>query len=212
MDLTWSAAAEILAGETEEHGHAAAALVASAWNARMDVDATKTLMAVAVALTDIAVVNLFWSKDVDPCDGLDAYQLSAEEIAAEVTVTAKRATRLAAECFRVLQRAQAEHASAVTETRAAAQLPPDPGVQARLLVLNETRNQMSVVIADCEAAMETIDSAGQALNTALRMLGRTDTGLEDAYEPVLEFIADGGVLPKDGDFITEDTATRTAGG
>lgn len=211
MDLTWSGAAEILAGETEEHGLAAAALVASAWRARVDVDATRTLMAAAVALTDIAVVNLFWSH-VDPCDGLDAYMLSVEEIAAEVTVTAKRATRLAAECFRVLQQAQDEHASAVTEARAAARDFPDPAAKARALAAGETKDQMERVIGDCEAAMETIDSAGQALNTALRLLGKTESDVEDAYEPVLEFIAGGGVLPKDGNFITEDTATQTAGG
>lgn len=210
MDLTWSAAAEILAEETAEHGRAAAALVASAWNARVDVDATRTLMRAAAALAGKSVTSLFFDRSTDPCDGLDAYLASVEEIAAEVSVTARRATRVAEECFRVLQRAMDEHAEAAAETRNAAQQLPDPAAQARMLVLNETKTQMGRVLADCEAAMETIDSAGQALNTALRLLGRTEADVEDAYEPVLEFVADGGVLPRDGDFLNDGTRPAPA--
>lgn len=211
MELTWSAAAAILADETEEHGLAAAALVASAWNAGMHPDATKALMEVSVVLTDIAVVNRFWDKSADPCDSADGYAVGCEEIAAELSAAAQRATAMARHCWGVLSDALDVHARAAAAITAAQALPDAEG-QAAASAASERRQQMDMVIADCEAAMETIHQCGEQLNQALRHLGRSEDDVEYAYEPVLEFIRDGGVLPKDGDFITEDTAFAAEGG
>lgn len=197
----WLAAAEEFAEAIGEHGLAAAGLTASAWRARVDPDATRSLLGAATALAGPLAASRAWGN-VPPCASARDLLSGAEEIEGEVAGALKYARDTARACAEVLD-AAAEH---YQEARRDAEGAAARGDGAAAAAARERMTVAARVIGDCEAALDVLISAGEALRQAGILLLRVPADFEETYEEPLRFIAAGRKLPWDGNFITPGTA------
>lgn len=216
MITSWTAAAEQLATSAWEMGFDVASTVASAWQARCDPDATRSLVQAAHALTSGDALPSLWAKG-QPRQSAEDFLAAAEEHEAQAAVLAKHARDMAAACEsarggviaeyeRAQQRAAKAQAGLTSEypaVRAAA--------QAEIEAAQEIMRQMQQVIGDCDAALELLAQVRERLDYAVGCFQRVPADLEDAYEPALQLVRDGGTLPWSGDFLTGMNPVYSAG-
>jgi hypothetical protein len=193
--ITWTDAAYQLADDAREPGYGIAALVASAWRARVDPYATRSLVSAACVLAGPEVMRRLWDQ-ADPCPGDEALLEAAEGIEAQVAGMLRYAAGMAADCASARDRAAADH----REAAAAARIPADGGlpdpVAAR--VMQEARR----AAADCEAALDILDAVRAQLKLALDSLRQVPAELADTYEAAYDLLRGGGSLPRSGHFLT----------
>jgi len=199
MGHAWTAAAEEFAEAIREHGFAAAALTASAWQAGVDPDATRSLLAAASVLSGGDAVARAWAR-VPPCPTAGDFLAGAEEIEGETAGAAAFAERTARACADALEAAVEARARARRATAAASA----QGNAAKAAVVAEERRAAQAV-ADCDAAIEVLAGAGEALRYAGLLLTRVPADFEETYEEPLRYAASGRKLPWNGAFITPGT-------
>ncbi len=201
MPETWLAAAEELADGIREHGYAAAALVASAWRAGVDPDATRSLLGAASVLTGGDAVSRAWDR-VPPCVSAGQFLGGAEEIEGETAGAFRFAQRMAGDCAGTLDAA----AEGYEQARQAADAAAAAGDGDAEAAARDQAGWLQAVIGDCEAALEVIGAAAETLREAALLLLRVPADFEETYEEPLRFAASGRKLPRDGGFITPGTA------
>jgi hypothetical protein len=177
--ITWTEAAARLADTAAEPGHGIAGLVASAWQARVDPYATRSLVSAAHVLAGCEVMRHLWDR-VPPVPSGDALLEGAEQAEADVAGMLRHARGMAAECARVRDRAAAGVTSSTGDARAAA----------------------AAAVADCEAALEILGPLLVQLKLALDSLRQAPAELADTYEAAYALVRDGGKLPHSGHFLT----------
>jgi len=199
MGDAWTAGAEEFAEAIREHGFAAAALTASAWQAGVDPDATRSLLAAASVLTGGDAVTRAWDR-VPACPAAGDFLAGAEEVEGETAAAASFAERTARDCAEALEAAVEARARARRATAAASA----QGNAAKAAVAAEER-RAARAIADCDAALEVLALAGEALRRAGLLLLRVPAEFEETYEEPLRYAASGRKLPWNGAFITPGT-------
>lgn len=207
MGYTWTAAAEAFAEEIREHGFAAAAVVASAWRAGVDPDATRSLLAAAAVLTQGAAVAHAWYL-APPFPDKESFLSAAEETEGDVAAALQYARDMARDCGSVMDAAAEDHEQAAQDAARAA----GSGTGTAPAALAAAKERMAAaleVLADCDAALEVLSAAGEALSEARQALSRVPAEFEETYEEPLRFVAAGRKLPWDGAFITPGPAETT---
>lgn len=199
MATTWLGAAEELAEGIGEHGLAAASLVASAWRANVDPDATRALLAAATVLAGPVAALRAWEY-VPPCTSAGALLAGAEEIEGEVAAALSFARQMARDCADAAESAVKDHEQARQDAAGGAALP------AAVAAARQRMDAAARAIGDCEAALEVLAVAAEALREAGLLLLRVPAEFEETYEEPLRFIAAGRKLPWDGNFITPGAA------
>ena len=200
---TWTGQAHLLADAIREPGFHAAALNASAWCARTDPAATRGLVAAALALTSGDAGPALWAATGDRCPSDQALTTGAAELEGETAQLLQAASRLARGCRADLEAARARAAAAVAVLNS--------GVKAEIAAEAEAAlAEAQSVIADCEAALEITDETGTRLAHAANCLARVPADLAAVYEEPYQHLADGGTLPRDGEFLTAGTAREAA--
>jgi hypothetical protein len=195
---TWTGQALLLADDIREPGFAAAAACASAWQARVDPDATHGLVGAALALTDGEAMPGLWAP-VPPCPDDATLLAGVTELEGAVAELLEYARRMAGDCREALGAAQARAAGA------AAVLASSPAPEA----VAEAESALAAAqseIADCEAALEILDGIEKRLAHALNCLRGVPEDLAATYETPYQVVRDGGRLPYDGNFLTGPAA------
>jgi hypothetical protein len=164
-------------------GTTLAELDAAAWSARVDPEAVQSLTRAALILNPDAA-DAIWAR-TEPAETGDGLLAIVEEHAAAVAELGRRACDLGETC-------EADRDTAVQ----AARDPDDPEAAA------EARR----VLADCEAAIETLTALAARLEEAWRALLRVPDEYGEYFETPLRLAADGGTLPWSGDFLTAGAA------
>ena len=178
--ITWTGAATQLADTAAEPGWGIAGLVASAWQARVDPYATRSLVSAAHVLAGCEVMRRLWDR-VDPIPSGDALLQGAEQAEADVAGMLRHARGMAAECARARARAAAACGTA-----------DDDDAQAAAVA----------ALADCGAALEILGPLQEQLKLALDSLRQAPAELADTYEAAYALVRDGGKLPHSGHFLT----------
>jgi hypothetical protein len=178
--ITWTAAAAQLADTASEPGHGIAGLVASAWQARVDPYATRSLVSAAHVLAGCEVMRRLWDR-VPPVPSGEALLQGAEQAEADVAGMLRHARGMSAECARTRDRAAAACGAASTgDAQAAA----------------------AAALADCDTALEILGPLQAQLKLALDSLRQAPAELADTYEAAYTLVRDGGKLPHSGHFLT----------
>lgn len=194
MSAPWSAAAEQFAEAAADIGFEAADLVASAWQARCDPEATRTLIQAAHALTGGDAVSRIWER-ADPCPSAEAFLAGAEELEAGAAALAAHAASITRACEATLRQAVSGYETA---RHREATLP----VPAAAAAAAEQAGEAWAVIGDCEAALDLLTQVTERLGYAIGCFREVPGLLAEVYDVPLEFIAAGGTLPLSGDFLT----------
>lgn len=188
------------AEDIREPGFACARLNGSAWAAGVNPQATGGLIGAALALTAGEAGALLWTSD-RPCGSDQVLVEAAEEIEGYLVSMLRCASGMAA----AWRADRAAACAAAADARAAMASAANP--QARAAAENAL-GAASAVIADCDAALEIIDGAGQRLAHALDCLRRVPVDLDSTYETPYLYVREGGELPYGGDFLTEEARAR----
>lgn len=190
--MTWLARAEVLAEDARDLGTQGAVLNAAAWAARVDPEATKSLITASLILNP-DVGPLMWSPQ-KPLENDNALVNLGAELAVDVDAMLNRLKMLATsvqnawqQASEDLQRARRNMASGNPAIRAAAAGAADDAI-ARA--------------GDCAAALDVLDATGARLDRGAKHLAYLPDELAAAYETPYALIATGGQLPHSGDFIT----------
>jgi hypothetical protein len=194
----WAEAAEQFAEDIRQPGHGIAALVASAWCARVDPYATRSLVSAAVVLAGTQVRARFLDKTT-PCPGDWALLGEGEAIEGEVAGMLQYAARMAADCEHTHDRAASDYRAAVEQAREQA---PDGGERLADENLALAMQAARLAVADCQAALDILEGAQQQLKQALDSLRQLPAELEDTYEVVYALVRAGRKLPRSGRFLT----------
>jgi hypothetical protein len=205
MTVSWTGAAEQLADDACGIGYAAVAVTASAWRARCEQDAARSLVQAANALTAGVLSGLF--DPLPPSPSAEDFLMHAEELESEAAALGKHGHDMAADCEAALDEAIAGHAAAKRRLdRALAADKTDPQVaaaaQAEIDAAQAQMQAMRQVIGDCEAALDLLGQVLERLDYAITCFRRVPDDLAQAYDVPLEYIRDGRVLPWSGDFLT----------
>lgn len=206
MTVSWLASAEQFADDAAGIGCEAVEHTASAWRARCEPDATRSLLQAAAALTGTAnLAGLL--NPVPPCPSAGDFLRGAEELEGETAALGKHGQDMARDCETARDAAIDEHAKARRRLNRALNADKrDPEVaaamQAEIDAARETMREMERVIGDCEAALELAGQVLERLEYALRCFRSAPADLAEAYDVPLEFIREGGTLPWSGDFLT----------
>lgn len=210
MPSTWLSAAEVFADGIREHGEAAADLTASVWQARVDPDATRSLLDAAAVLTGGDAVARAWER-VPACPNARAFLNGVEEIQGECVSSMRYAQDIGRQCADVHDAAAEEYQKARHARDRAAREDSD---QSRVTVAaaEERMTWLSEIIADTEAALEKLDETYGLLHRAVLLLPQVEVDFADACDIPLQHIRDGGTLPWSGHFITAtpDTTGKAA--
>lgn len=204
---TWTAAAEQLAEDIREPGHAATALTASAWSARVDPGATRNLVRVVVILAGQEALSGVWAS-APPCPDDAAFLRGAEDIEGDIAGMAKHAGDMASACDGMREQAIADwHEAQQQAQRAQAGLGADSpearaAAHAALIDAQERMREAAAVIADCDAALEILAEVRARLRDALHCIRQVPADLAEAYETPYQLVRHGGKLPLSGDFLT----------
>ncbi len=198
--MTWTALAEQLAEDARDLGAGAAVLNAAAWQARVDPDATRGLVAAALAL---------WASPgalFPPGPGLQDDREMLEH-AADLEAGAAELLKCATDLHRGAEgdlESAAGEARAATQALASAKTTHDRANAQVTLAGAKTR------IADCEVALEITGDAGQRLKYACAKLQCVPADLEVTYEVPYAVVRSGGKLPYSGEFLTGVTQRGAA--
>jgi hypothetical protein len=192
---SWTGAAEQLAASAYELGDDIAGLAAAAWSARLLPAAMRSLIQAAVALTagDAAASVM---APAEPCATAQEYLSGAEDLEGEAAALGRHAARMREACEQARNQASAEYSAA--QHQAAGEGEQAEAAQQRM-------REASAVMGDCDAALELIAQVLERLAYAADRCRRVPEDFTEAYDVPLEFIAAGGVLPLNGDFITAGT-------
>ena len=206
--LTWTGQAHLLASDIREPGWGAAATCASAWQARVDPDATHGLVGAALALTDGEALSGLWAP-MPPCPD-DATLLTAvTELEGAAAEMLQRCRDMARECedahdaaVGAFEQARADAERALAMGAAAASPAADAAAGALSAAADAGMDGAAAVIGDCEAALEILTDTEKRLIHALNCLRQVPDDLAATYETPYQVVRDGGQLPYDGDFLT----------
>jgi hypothetical protein len=191
--MTWESQAQQVASGAGEIGEDAALIVAAAWRARVDPRATDGLAGAALALW--ATPSSLVRGGGQPLPHDREMITRAGDLETDTASLLKRAR----ETFDGA--AEAHEAACLAAAAAAAQAAAARNreeASAAASALAEAQRQ----IADCEAALEMLQDAGQRLRYAAACLARVPDDLAETYDVCYSHIRRGGTLPYDGDFLT----------
>lgn len=194
MGAPWTGLAHLLADDIREPGFTAAAVTASAWQARVDPQATHGLVGAALALAGNGVLSALWSP-LPPCPDDTTFLHWTSDLEARAAELLEHCRRMARDCEAALAAAAARAHRALALLASAAT--PDAEADAGAM-LTEARAE----IADCDAALEILADCESRLAHALNCLRRVPDDLAATYEKPYELVHAGGKLPYSGDFLT----------
>ena len=193
--ITWTDAAYQLADDAREPGYGIAALVASAWRARVDPYATRSLISAAHILAGPEVTRRLWDQ-AEPCPSDDALLEAAEGLEAQVAGMLRHAIGMAADCESTRDRAAGDYRAAVARAQALAEgNRADPA-------LAQVMQAARAAVAGCEAALDILEAVRAQLKQALDSLRQVPAELADTYEAAYDLLRGGGSLPRSGHFLT----------
>lgn len=191
--MTWSEQAEALLPGITETGTTAAGIVAAAWRAGVDVDATMGLTLAALEM--YATPKDLLSGGLVPLPSDHVMLAQAADVA---TDTGNHATQVRALADQVVNALDV----AVLAATAAAERARTASNPAEAFPARQDERQAQATIADCEYALEIlVDMAGR-LARAIDCLAHLPDELLTAYERPYEHRRAGGTLPYHGDFLT----------
>ena len=193
--IDWEDAAEMLSEDIRQPGLDLADLVASAWRARVDPYATRSLVSAACILAGPEVM-LRMQDHADPCPNDEALLGSAAEIEADIAAMLRHARKMAEDCEDTGDRAAADYATAVARATTAPQAggQADPGAARAMQAAGSA-------LADCDAALEILEGVQNRLKQALDSVRQLPSELAGTYESAYDLLRRGGSLPHSGDFL-----------
>lgn len=177
--MSWTEQAEALAEEAAETGLAIAELNAAAWSAGVDPEAVTGITGAALSLA--APPPALWARsrwvrnDIELRDAAADFEVFCGQLLARVLDLRKWVAH--------------EYARAVRTV-----LDKRSGSEA----LASARHLMG----DCQAAREILTETTARLEYAARALYRVPDDMAQVYERPYGFVAAGGALPHDGEFLT----------
>lgn len=183
--IGWADAADPLAADAAALGFDIADLVASAWRARVDPYATRSLVSAAHVLAGPPVMRRLWAE-AEPCPSDEALLDAAEGLEAKAAGMLRDAIEMTGDCEMTRNRAAQDYLEALarTETAGAA------GAEA------------NTALADCDAALDILEGVRGQIKQALDSLRQAPAELADAYEAAYYLLRRGGSLPHSGHFMT----------
>lgn len=197
--MTWAEQAEELGQDFSELGGAAGELFASAWRARLDLDALGALAGAAVALGQRPAVTRprrrgeVLPSDREMCERAEDLEADSGDLLRICQQMAAGTQNSWSQACRDLQAARAAWNDAKTgEARGVAE---------------HDAADANARIADCEVAMEIISGITGRLSYAIGCLQRVPDDLATTYEAAYSLRRRGHRLPADGDFLTGTPAT-----
>jgi len=173
--------------------------------ARLDPDAMTSLAGAAMAL---GASSLEVYQATRPAYGADAELLEeVAEVEDATAVALPEARQLADEARRELAAARAAKVKAQAALAAARMMPAATARQREIRAAAIERAQRQVDealtrIEVAEEALEILRELTMQLRRALALLGRVPEDLGETYEAIYDHIRAGGVMPKDGDWMT----------
>jgi hypothetical protein len=195
--VSWQAEAETLGDDARGIGLAAALTVAQARAARVDPEATRSL--ISAALTLGAEPARFWQHAEPVRSEADMIE-AAETLASDAWELARIAADLHDKA--IIARDAADRAA-----RDADRAERESGTTAET---RDARGQAINEAADADTAAEIAAGVAIQLDHAVHRLDDIPGDLHETYEAVHDHLARGRVLPYDGDFLTPLTRRGTA--
>lgn len=192
----WANAAEQLGDAMMELGAAAGALFASAWRARVDLEALGALAGAATALGQERL-KLTLRGEVLPSDR--ELRERAEDLEADAGDLWRAATAMRTDAAAAWSGATRDLARA----RAVLTSSKDDDVRAEAQIAAAEANAR---IADCEVAMEILGDVTGRLGYAIGCFQRVPDDLATHYEAAYALRRQDIALPADGDFLTGTSA------
>ena len=198
---TWTQIAEELGDAMCELGAAAGHLFASAWRARVDLDALGALAGAATALRQRLKLTL--RGEVLPTDR--EMRERAEDLEADAGELLGTGRQMTKDCESDWERACDDLRKAEAALKAAND---DKARSAAREAATAARTRM----ADCEVALEIFADVTSRLAYAVNCLQRVPDDLATTYEAAYALRRRDIALPADGDFLTGTPATPVYAG
>lgn len=212
MPDTWTGHAELLAADIREPGFTAAAIASAAYSARVDPEATRSLVRAAIVLTSGDATSAC-GMPAEPCPGDYTFYAAVAELETGLMQLLATAADMARACVDSMERAAGEYeaahnaagnargrmaSSSTPQAHAAAEAEYDAALQ--------RMDAVRPVLADCEAALDILPVVHAALESAVTCLRQVPEDMGEVYEVPYRFLRSGGRLPHDADFLTGTTA------
>lgn len=189
---TWTAQAQLLTGDLPEWGVNAARLNAAAWSAGLMPEATRGLIGAAAALTGNRAGEALWAR-TEPCADAPAMLMAAAELEAGAAELLKRAQDMTGSCRDAYDTACVEYQAAEADANS-----EDPAARASG---TERMEQARRVIADTDAALETLADALARLGHARTCLARVPDDYAETYHVPITLVRRGLKLPYAGSYL-----------
>jgi hypothetical protein len=204
----WTGVAQLLADDLGFPGYGAAEANARAWKARVRPEATRGLVEAAMILTGGDAGAALWTAS-ETCPDDKTLAGWAADLEGHLGELLKRCRDMTQACRAAFEGAVAEHEAATATARAAqgrmaSSATPDAHAAAEHdhQAAMERVLAASLVIADCEAALEVLARTESQLSAAIDAVRRVPADLAETYETPYQHIRAYGPLPRDGDFLT----------
>lgn len=191
--MIWAQQAHQIAADACDLGIQAATINACAWRARVDPDATISLVGAALALG--APLSAIFPSGGPPLQDDKQMITLAADLEGDTASLLKRAQDLCAGAEAALAEAHAAAKLAAAAARAA------KDDRARAAAADAVA-EACAMIGDCEAALEITGGILPGLEHAFHQLQAVPADLEDTYEAAYLHVRRGGKLPYAGDFLT----------
>jgi hypothetical protein len=208
MPDSWTGHAELLAADIREPGFTAAAIASAAWSARVDPEATRSLVRAAIVLTSGDATSACWAR-ADPCPDDYTFVAAVAELETGLMQLLATTADMARACIDAMENAASEY-QAARNAAIAAQVRMDAAASPQLRAAAEDGYDAAVrqmeaaraVAGDCEAALDILPAVHAALEAAMESVRSVPADMGEVYEVPYQFLRTGRTLPHDADFLT----------
>jgi hypothetical protein len=205
---SWTGHAELLAADIREPGFTAAAIASAAWSARVDPEATRSLVRAAIVLTSGDATSACWAR-ADPCPDDYTFIAAVAELETGLMQLLATTADMARACIDAMEDAASEYQAARNAAIAAqARMDAPAGPQLRAAAedgYDAAVRQMEAaraVAADCEAALDILPRLHGLLEEAVACIRSVPGELGEYFEVPYQFLSPGRTLPLGADFLT----------